>query len=61
MYYIWVRHYKNGQLVGAAVYPRGYKRKRYAEQVARKKLSSDRDGHHYDWIVSETNPWRTKD
>ena len=62
MYYIWISHYKNGQLVGASVSAKCYKRKGYAERVARERLSKPgKDGCRYEWIVSETNPWRQKD
>ena len=62
MYFIWIEHYKDGQLVGASVSAKCYKRKGYAERVARGRLSkTGKDGCRYEWIVSETNPWRQKD
>lgn len=61
MYYIWIKRYENGELVGASVSAKGYKRKGYAEKVARKKLDKPRKKNlRYDWIVSETNPWASQ-
>lgn len=58
MYYIWIKHYDYGELVGASVSAKGYKYKGNAIRAARKNLDKPRrDGCSYLWIVSETNPW----
>ena len=61
MYYIWIEHYEYGNLVGASVSAKGYKRKGYAERVARERLSKPKKDYlSYKWIVSETNPWASQ-
>lgn len=62
MYYIWIKLYENGELVGTSVSAKCYKRKGYAERVARERLSNPRKKNlSYKWIVSETNPWASQD
>lgn len=62
---IWFVVYKDGKKIGAGLWHQHYKYKGNAVRRAKKQFDHPRvnryDGstHTYEWVVSQTNPWRT--
>ncbi len=59
MYRIWYQVLKDGEHVSSMVSTSEYRRKGYAEYIA-KKNSVNHDSVEFRWIVSEENPWKEK-
>ena len=64
MYRIWFRRSDNGQWNAGGVLEKEYKRKGMAEKYAAKYFGAAEGKPspwggvvHFEWVVSETNPW----
>ena len=58
MYRVWCKMFVDGALLGTSVSAKQYKRKGYAERVARIKYGKPLAGATFVWQVSETNPFK---
>lgn len=63
---IWFELYQDGTKIGSGVWHQHYKYKGNAVRAAKKRFGEERVNVHngkvsrYNWVVSQTNPWRTR-